>query len=161
MEYVALGRSNLLVSRTAFGAMSLDCEEIEKFGEEAEEKAACLVHQAYDGGVNFFDTARSRPVCEKRLGMALSGIRQNVFLATKTAAKTGEQLKKDLAKSLETLGTDSIDLYQIENQDIIPQKDGANEIYNALCESKKEGKIKHFGIATSKISTFLKRARGR
>lgn len=151
MEYVALGKSNLLVSRTAFGAMSLDSAELEVYGAQAAEKAACLVHQAYDGGVNFFDTAHSKPVCEKRLGAALNGIRQYVFLATKTSAKHADQLRKDLSESLEALGTDTIDLYQIENQEIIPQKDGANGIYNALCELKSKGTIKHFGIATENI----------
>src|SRR5574344_879350 len=120
MEYVVLGKSNLLVSRTGVGAMSLDSEEIEWYGDKADEKAACLVHQGEEGGINFFDTAHSRPVCEKRLGMALSGIRQYVFLATKTSARTVDQLERDLGDSLEALGTDTIDLYQIENQDIIP-----------------------------------------
>src|SRR5574344_2023330 len=151
MEYVALGKSNLLVSRTAFGAMSLDSAEIQVFGDQAAEKAACLVHQAYEGGVNFFDTSHSKPVCEKRLGMALSGIRQYVFLATKSSAKDANQLGRDLGDSLEALGTDTIDLYQIENQDIIPLKDGSNGIYNKLCELKKNGTIKHFGIATENI----------
>ena len=40
MEFVILGKTNLLVSRTAFGAMSLDCKEIESFGEEADEQPA-------------------------------------------------------------------------------------------------------------------------
>ena len=46
MEYVALGKTNLLVSRTAFGAESLDCKEIENFGKDADEKACAIVHQA-------------------------------------------------------------------------------------------------------------------
>ena len=44
MEYVALGKTNLLVSRTGFGAESLDCKEIESFGEDADEKACAIVH---------------------------------------------------------------------------------------------------------------------
>lgn len=52
MEYVALGKSRLLVSRTAFGAMTL-----ERLADDA--AAGELVAQAYDGGVNFFDVARS------------------------------------------------------------------------------------------------------
>ena len=64
MEFIALGKTELLVSRTAFGAMSLDCPEIEAFGSKADEKACSLVHQAYDAGINFFDTAHSRPLCE-------------------------------------------------------------------------------------------------
>ena len=46
MEYIALGKTKLLVSKTAFGAMSLDCSEIESFGEKAEETVAAMVRQA-------------------------------------------------------------------------------------------------------------------
>src|SRR5574344_1891290 len=151
MEYVALGKSNLLVSRTGFGAMSLDSEEIERYGDKADEKAACLVHQAYEGGINFFDTAHSKPVCEKRIGSALSGIRQNVFLARKTAAQSGEQITAEITESLKAVATDFIDLYQIENQEIMPQEDGVSGIYKALCELQAKGTIKHFGIATENI----------
>ena len=151
MEYVALGKSNLLVSRTAFGAMSLDCQEIEAFGEKAAEKAGNLVSLAYQNGVNFFDTAHSKPVCEKRLGEALHGIRQNVILATKTNANNVEQLKKDLDESLDALNTDFVDLYQIENPEVIPQKNGSNGIYDELCLLKEKGVIKHFGIATDNL----------
>src|SRR5574344_77245 len=151
MEYVALGKSNLLVSRTSFGAMSLDCEEIQAYGEGADEKAMRLVHQAYDGGINFFDTAHSKPICEKRLGAALHGIRENVILATKADARDDETMKKQLDQSLANLQTQTIDLFQIENPEIIPQEDGANGIYKALCDKKAAGIIKHFGIATDNM----------
>lgn len=148
MEYIALGKTNLLVSRTAFGAESLDCREIEAFGDEADEKACAIVHQAYSAGINFFDTAHSRPSCEKRLGTALHGIRQNVILATKTNAQTVRELRSDFQQSSDALESDYIDLYQLENPLIIPQKDGADGLYNELVSMKKHGFIRHFGIST-------------
>lgn len=148
MEYIALGKTNLLVSRTAFGAESLDCREIEAFGDEADEKACAIVHQAYSAGINFFDTAHSRPSCEKRLGTALHGIRQNVILATKTNAQTVRELRSDFQQSSDSLESDYIDLYQLENPLIIPQKDGADGLYNELVSMKKHGLIRHFGIST-------------
>lgn len=151
MEYVSLGKTNLLVSRTSFGAMSLDCKEIEEHGEEADEIAANLVHQAYDGGVNFFDTSHSRPVCEQRLGTSLHGIRQNIFLATKSTAKNADELQKDLDESLLALDSDFIDLYQIENPDSFPGERSANGIFKKLLKLKNEGIIRHFGIATDNI----------
>lgn len=151
MEYVALGRTNLLVSRTAFGAMSLDCREIEAFGDKAEEKVCSLVHQAYDGGINFFDTAHSTPVCEKRLGNALHGIRKDVFLATKTNAENYKDLRRDLPESLFALETDTIDLYQLENPSFLPVKDGKDGLYDTLLSLKKQGTIKHFGIVTENL----------
>lgn len=148
MEYIALGKTNLLVSRTAFGAESLDCREIEAFGDEADEKACAIVHQAYSAGINFFDTAHSRPSCEKRLGTALHGIRQNVILATKTNAQTVRELRSDFQQSSDALESDYIDLYQLENPLIIPQKDGPDGLYNELVSMKKHGLIRHFGIST-------------
>lgn len=148
MEYIALGKTNLLVSRTAFGAESLDCREIEAFGDEADEKACAIVHQAYSAGINFFDTAHSRPSCEKRLGTALHGIRQNVILATKTNAQTVRELRSDFQQSSDALESDYIDLYQLENPLIIPHKDGPDGLYNELVSMKKHGFIRHFGIST-------------
>ena len=148
MEYIALGKTNLLVSRTAFGAESLDCREIEAFGDEADEKACAIVHQAYSAGINFFDTAHSRPSCEKRLGTALHGIRQNVILATKTNAQTVRELRSDFQQSSDALESDYIELYQLEKPLIIPQKDGPDGLYNELVSMKKHGFIRHFGIST-------------
>jgi aryl-alcohol dehydrogenase-like predicted oxidoreductase len=151
MDYVTLGKTNLLVSRTAFGAESLDCAEIESFGDEADEKACAMVHQSYSGGMNFFDTSRSKPVCEKRLGEALHGIRQNVILATKTSAQSRPEIRHDLDESLDALETDYIDLYQLENPLIVPQKDSADGIYNELLTLKQKGVVKHIGISTDNL----------
>ncbi len=150
MEYVALGKSNLLVSRTAFGAMSLDCEEIEAFGEAADEKACIIVHQAYESGVNFFDTSHSTEVCERRLGAALHGIRQNVMLATKTNARNGKDLMADLDASMQTLESDFIDLYQIESLDYVPVARGSDGIYDTLVELKEKKLIRHIGFTTER-----------
>ena len=141
MEYVSLGKTNLLVSRTGFGAESLDCKEIESFGEDADEKACAIVHQAYAGGMNFFDTSHSKPVCEKRLGAALHGIRQNVILATKTAGQDLHEIRRDLE-------SDTLDLFQLENPLIVPKKNGMDGIYNELLLLKEKGIVKHIGIAT-------------
>ncbi|HBG64890.1 MAG TPA: aldo/keto reductase [Treponema sp.] len=151
MEFIALGKTELLVSRTAFGAMSLDCPEIEAFGDKADEKACSLVHQAYDAGINFFDTAHSRPLCEKRLGAALHGIRQNVLLATKTNAVTPPQLRADLQESLLALETDTIDLYQLENPAFLPLEHGEDGMYSILSAFRKQGVIKHFGVVTESL----------
>ena len=148
MEYVSLGKTNLLVSRTGFGAESLDCKEIESFGEDADEKACAIVHQAYAGGMNFFDTSHSKPVCEKRLGAALHGIRQNVILATKTAGQDLHEIRRDLDESLMSLESDTIDLFQLENPLIVPKKNGMDGIYNELLLLKEKGIVKHIGIAT-------------
>lgn len=128
--------------------MSLDCAEIESFGAGAEEQACRLVHQAYDGGINFFDTAHSKPVCEKRLGAALHGIRHNVFLATTTDASSVHELRSDVNESLATLDTDYIDLYQLENSLVLPTDKTQDGLYRELSSLKKKGTVRHIGLVT-------------
>ena len=72
MEYVRLGKTDLLISRVAFGAMRLT-------DAGGEEDAALIVRKAYDSGINFFDTSRRTPESEKLLGDALYDIRRNVY----------------------------------------------------------------------------------
>lgn len=144
MEYIALGKSNLLVSRTAFGAYGL--QHI-----ESDEVASSLVLKAYEGGINFFDTARSKPESEKRLGDSIQQIRQNIILSTKTEAFTPSQIRMDLEESLVALKTDYVDLYQIANPPFVPQKDDSDGIYKTLRVLKESGKTRHIGIATDSV----------
>ncbi|MGN0738960.1 MAG: aldo/keto reductase [Treponema sp.] len=142
MEYVGLGRSNLMVSRVGFGAQSLN--EI-----DTEENAAILIHKAYDAGVNFFDISHSVQDSEKRLGACLSGIRQHVILATKTTCSTKKEILQDIEESLFALQTDYVDLYQYESDD--ENYFDFTEIYNAFSLLKERGKIRHFGFATESV----------
>ncbi len=140
MEYVRLGKSNLLISRAAFGSMRLS--------EDSSEDAATLVRRAYEEGINFFDTSRNSPDSEKLLGDALYDIRRNVILSTATSAKTAALVRADLEESLMTLHCDSVDLYQYETEKFVPLAGGADKIYNTLVELKNSGKIKHIGLVT-------------
>lgn len=149
MDYIRLGKTNLLISRVAFGAMRL---------KEAgtDEDAALIVRKAYDSGINFFDTSRRTPESEKLLGDALYDIRGNVFLSTSTAAKTAMEIKQDLETSLMTLHCDSVDLFQIETEVFLPVPGGADKIYDSLCEFKKQKKVNHIGIVTTNFDTAKK-----
>ncbi len=139
MEYITLGKTGLMVSRTAFGALPL--QRIPDVSE-----AAALLRAAYEGGINFFDTARSYTDSEEKLGFALDEIRKDVIIATKSAARNGADLRKDLETSLQNLQTDYIDLYQLHNPSFVPVSDGSDGLYETLVEAKKEGKIRFFGI---------------
>jgi len=141
LDYIALGKSNLLVSRTAFGAMALN-----KIEDSSEVDA--LISQAYEGGVNFYDTARSSPESERRLGKAVKPYRKDVFIATKTAARTISELKTDLYASLDALGVDYIDLFQLERNDVLPEKGGEDGLVDELIDLRREGCINHFGVVT-------------
>ena len=142
MEYVGLGKSNLMVSRVGLGAQSLN--EI-----NTDENAAILIHKAYDAGVNFFDISHSVQDSEKRLGACLSGIRQHVILATKTTCSAKKEILQDIEESLFALQTDYIDLYQYESDD--ENYFDFTEIYNTFSLLKERGKIRHFGFATESV----------
>ena len=144
MEYVRLGKSNLMISRVAMGATSL-----QKAGDDTQ--VYKLVRSAYDQGINFFDTSRKTPECEKLLGDAIGDIRNNVMLATKTDAKTPEKILQDLEESLSVMHTDVIDLFQYETDSSMPSKNDPDGIYDALEKLKQSGKVKAIGLATEDL----------
>lgn len=149
MEYIRLGKTNLLISRVAFGAMGL-----KESG--SEEDAAKIIRKAYDSGINLFDTSRKTVESEKLLGDALYDIKKNVFFSTTTAAKTVSEITEDLESSLMTLHCDCLDLYQFETEKFLPEPDAADKIYNTFINLKKAGKIKHIGIVTTNLETAKK-----
>ena len=138
MDYVALGKSNLLVSRTALGAMALA-------NVSDDEQAAKIISSAYEGGINFFDTSRTSEESEKRLGNALHGsIRKDIFVATKTKARSSDEIARDLDLSLTALKTDYIDLYQLHwPDDITPFE----ETFGAIEKLVRQGKVRYVGVS--------------
>ncbi len=143
MDRVTLGKTGITVCRNGFGALP-----IQRIGKE---DAAYLVRKAYENGVNFFDTARAYTDSEEKLGYATSSFRNKIYIATKTAAKTGEELKKDLETSLSLLKTDYIDIYQFHNPPFCPKPGDGTGLYEAMLEAKKEGKIRHIGITNHRL----------
>lgn len=151
MEYVALGKTNLMVSRSSFGALPIQ--------RVSDEQAVAILRAAYEGGINFFDTARAYSDSEKKVGYAFYGMRKEVFIATKTAAKTGEELQRDLAASLEALQTDYIDIYQLHNPPFVPVPGGSDGLYDALRAAKADGNIRHIGITSHSLERAQEAAR--
>lgn len=147
MEYIGLGKSNLLVSRVGFGAMSLS--EI-----DTDENAAILIHKAYDAGINFFDISHSKVESEKRLGACLSGIRQHVILSTETNASTKKEIFQDLDESLLALQSDYVDLVQYEFND--ENYFNLNELEKTFSLLKDRGKIRHVGFVTESVDIAKK-----
>ena len=149
MEYIRLGKTNLLVSRVSFGAMRLT----DSVGTD---DAALIIRKAYDSKINFFDSTHKVLLSEQLLGDALYDIRRNVFLSTSTRGKTAKEITEDLEASLMALHTDSVDLFQLEIEKFLPLPGGADKIYDTLETLKKQSKIKHFGIITTNYETAKK-----
>ncbi len=80
-------------------------------------EAVKLARKAYEAGITFFDTARFYTDSEEKLGAAFDGMRDKVYIATKTGAQTGEGFWADLKTSLGNLRTDYIDIYFYHRDD--------------------------------------------
>ncbi len=141
---VRLGKTEIVVNKNGFGALPIQ--------RISDEKAVYLLRKAYEGGIRFFDTARAYSDSEYKVGLAFEGMREKVYIATKTGAQTGEAMKKDLEKSLEMLKTDYIDIYQFHNPAFCPKPGDESGLYDAAMEAKKEGKIKHISITNHRLS---------
>lgn len=143
MVKVTLGKTNITVNKNGFGALP-----IQRISKQA---AISLIQKAYKNGINFFDTARFYTDSEEKLGEALIGIREKVYIATKTAAVTADDFWKDLDISLHNLQTDYIDIYQFHNPSFCPKPNDGSGLYEAMSEAKKQGKIRHIGITNHRL----------
>lgn len=144
MQTVRLGRTNIAVSKNGFGALPI--QRISK------EDAAHLLRKAYEGGINYFDTARFYTDSEEKIGYALSDVRENIIISTKTMRTTVEGFWRDLEESLSLLKTDYIDIYQFHNPAFCPKPGDGTGLYEAMLEAKRLGKIRHIGMTNHRLS---------
>jgi len=147
MSKVTLGTTGITVEKNALGCLPI--QRVTK------QEAVYLLRKAFDGGIRFFDTARMYSDSEEKLGEAFDGIRDQLYIATKSHAKTGEGMKEHLAKSLSDLRTDYVDIFQFHNaQTCIRPGDGSG-LYEAALEAKEQGKVRHIGITTHRFEVAL------
>ena len=144
MQKIRLGGTDLLIEKNGFGALP-----IQRIGKE---EAASLLRRAHEGGMNYFDTARAYSDSEEKLGYAFKGMRDSLVIATKTMAKTGADMRKDLETSLRMLGTDYIDIYQFHNPPFCPRPGGADGLYDEAVKAQEEGKIRYISITNHRLA---------
>ena len=144
MTTVRLGRTELVVGKQSFG-----CLPIQRI---TTEEAVALLRRAYDGGMNYFDTARAYSDSEEKVGAAFAGMRDKIVISTKTQAVTAEGMWKDLEESLRALRTDYIDIYQFHNPAFCPKPGGEDGLYEAALEAKRQGKIRHISITNHRLA---------
>lgn len=140
---ITLGSTGITVPQNAFGALPIQRTDIPT--------GVDILRKAYEGGMRFFDTARDYTDSEEKLGIAFQGMRDKIYIATKSHAKTPEALRKDLETSLKTLQTDYIDLYQFHQAEQCYRPGDGTGMYEVLSEAKQEGKIRHIGVTAHKI----------
>lgn len=143
MRQITLGSTGITSPQNAFGALPIQRISLPD--------AVKLLREAYEGGMTFFDTARSYSDSEIKVGEAFAGMREKIFLASKTMAKTPEQFWKDLDTTLGNLQTDYLDIYQFHCADRCFRPGDGTGMYEAMLEAKKQGRIRHIGITAHLI----------
>src|ERR1700728_4879865 len=168
MEYVKLGTTGLDVSPIAIGAMSYgEPDRGHPVWSLGESDARPLIRHALDAGINFFDTANiySQGSSEEILGRVLCDFanRDDIVIATKLrhpmrSGPNGKGLSRkaimtEVEHSLDRLGTDYIDLYQIHRND---HTTPLEETLEALHDLVKAGKVRYLGASSMPAWEFSK-----
>lgn len=168
MEYTTLGGTGLEVSRICLGCMSYG--EPERGGHKwslDEEASRPFFRQALDAGINFFDTANvySAGSSEEITGRVLLGMvqRDEVVIATKVHGRmrpgpnggglSRKAIMTEIDHSLQRLGTDYVDLYQIHRYDYSTP---VEETLEALHDVVKAGKARYIGASSMYAWQFTK-----
>ena len=161
MKYRQLGNTDLSVSEVGFGVWTVGTSW---WGKIEEPQGINLLRQAFDLGVNFFDTGDTygEGYGEEILAKALKQQRHDIVIGTKFGydfythvVREGHQerpqkwtpgfVRYACEQSLRRLDTDYIDLYQLHNPKMDAIED--DELFDTLDELVKEGKILHYGFA--------------
>jgi aryl-alcohol dehydrogenase-like predicted oxidoreductase len=135
------GRSGHMSTRTIFGAAALS----RVTQEEADQTLEVLLHY----GVNHIDVAASYGDAELRIAPWLKQYRSQFYLATKTGQRQAQAAREELERSLERMGVEYVDLWQLHNLvdpiewDVALSPGGVIE---AALEAKQQGLIRAIGI---------------
>ncbi len=143
MQTIVLGSTGIRATRSGFGALPI--QRLSKA------EAARLLRLAYEGGINFFDTANAYTDSEEKIGLALSDVRKDIFIATKTGSSTPDQFWRHLELSLTRMKTDYIDIYQFHNPSAMP----SDEMLSCMVKAKAQGMIRHIGVTAHRQDTAL------
>ena len=147
MKRVRFGKTELMVSRVAFGGIPIM--------RLSKPEASHLVRESINMGINFIDTAHGYTDSEEKIGEAIKGIkRENIIIASKSPANDKAAFLEHLDLSLKRLGIDYIDIYQFHGisseskRDAIFSPNGGME---GMEEAVKAGKIRFPAFSSHSI----------
>jgi aryl-alcohol dehydrogenase-like predicted oxidoreductase len=158
LDTTQLGSTGLEITRVGFGAWAIGGGGWEfGWGNQEDDQSIAAIHRALERGVNWIDTAAAYGFghSEEVVGRALEGLSERPYVFTKASLLEGpgrrvvHSLKRDSIlreahASLERLGVDAIDLYQIHWP--IPEPD-IEEGWAAFAELKEQGLVRHIGVS--------------
>ena len=114
--------------------------------------AVALIQRALELGVNTFDTAHGYGdgESERRLGQALRGAPQPVFVSTKITDRTRDGARRQMDTSLQRLGMDRVDLmfvHGLDDEDDYRKVIGPNSVLRTIEEFRSAGRIRFVGVS--------------
>ena len=144
MRKIRLGKTELMVTSTAMGCLPVQrCDE---------DYAVRLLRAAFEGGINYFDTANAYTDSEKKIGLALSDVRDKIIISTKSAARDKAGVLAHIENSLRMMKTDYIDLFQFHQVTEVPDPNDPNGAYAGALEAKERGWIRHIGVTSHRVN---------
>jgi aryl-alcohol dehydrogenase-like predicted oxidoreductase len=158
LKTTELGHTGLQITRVGFGAWAIGGGGWEfGWGSQDDEESIAAIHRALEQGVNWIDTAAAYGFgrSERVVGRALDGLSERPYVFTKCSLLEGQgrtvrhslrrdSILREAEASLERLGVDAIDLYQIHWP--IPEAD-IERGWAALAELKNRGLVRHIGVS--------------
>ncbi|MDX6596943.1 MAG: hypothetical protein QOE87_830, partial [Gaiellales bacterium] len=164
LETTRLGDTGMEISRVGFGAWAVGGGGWEfGWGHQEDDDSIAAIQRALEHGVNWIDTAAAYGFghSEAVVGRALAGLGddERPYLFTKASLVEGpgrtvvnnlsrESILREIDNSLERLGVDAIDLYQIHWP--IPDRD-IEEGWATFAELKEQGLVRHIGVSNFDI----------
>ena len=143
MEKIRLGKTELMVSASSFGALPIQRLTVQEAG--------LLLRKAYENGINYFDTANAYSDSEEKIGSALSDVRHHIILSTKSGATDKKTLLSHIQLSLKRMKTDYVDILQLHNPAQLPDPKDPDSTYGGLLEAQKRGYIRFIGITNHRL----------
>jgi aryl-alcohol dehydrogenase-like predicted oxidoreductase len=158
LKTTQLGQTDLEITRIGFGAWAIGGGDWEfGWGPQDDEQSIAAIQHALEQGINWIDTAAAYGFgrSEQMVGRALAGVAERPYVFTKCSLPEGpdrtvlHSLKRDSVlreaeQSLQRLGVDAIDLYQIHWP--IPAAE-IEEGWAALAELREQGLVRHIGVS--------------
>jgi aryl-alcohol dehydrogenase-like predicted oxidoreductase len=157
-----LGTTGMEITRIGFGAWAIGGGDYKfGWGSQEDEDSIAAIHRALELGVNWIDTAAIYGIgrSERVVGHALAGLAERPLVFTKGSRVVGadgqiggslkrDSLRRELEASLDRLGLDAVDLYQLHWP--IPEED-IEEGWSALVELRDEGLTRHIGVSNFSV----------
>jgi aryl-alcohol dehydrogenase-like predicted oxidoreductase len=163
MKSAELGRTGLEISRVGVGAWAIGGAGYDwGWGSQDDAESIAAIQHALELGVNWIDTAAQYGFghSEQVVGRAIAGLNPRPYVFTKGGQPEGpnrttlqslkrDSLRRELEGSLERLGLDAVDLYQIHWP--IPDEE-VEEGWSALVALKEKGLARHIGVSNFSVA---------